>query len=44
MQLGGAIATETINIMLICNLVTIKDIVMNFVQFAVIAQIDDFYA
>ena len=44
MQFIGALMTEVINILLIQNEGDIQNIVMNFVQFAVIAQIDDFYA
>ena len=44
MQLFGAIGTETLNIYQICSTYSIKDIIMNFVQLGIIAQIDDLYA
>ncbi len=44
MQLLGALMTEFVNLLLISSLTQVKDIVMNFVQFAAISQIDDFYA
>lgn len=44
MQLLGALMTEWVNLLLISSLTSVKDIVMNFVQFAAISQIDDFYA
>jgi hypothetical protein len=44
MQLGGSLLNENVKLVLICELTSTKDIVMNFVQFATIAQIDDFYA
>ena len=44
MQLIGAIITEGLNILLICSTYKINDIIQNFVQFMIIAQIDDFYA
>ena len=37
MQLSGAIFTEYINILLICEQDEVKNIVMNFIQFAAIA-------
>lgn len=44
MQLGGALSTEYINMLLICEQDEVKNIVMNFVQFTAIVQIDDWYA
>ena len=44
MQFFGALLTEIVNLLLICELTSGKDIVMNFVSFGVIAEIDDFYA
>jgi len=44
MQLTGAIFTEGLNIIQICSTFKINDIIANFVQFMIIAQIDDFYA
>jgi hypothetical protein len=44
MQLTGAIFTEGLNIVQICSTFKINDIIANFVQFMIIAQIDDFYA
>ncbi len=44
MQLAGALSTEYINILLICEQDEVKNIVMNFVQFAAISQIDDLYS
>ena len=37
MQLFGALLTEFVNLILICDLTSAKDIVMNFVQFATIS-------
>ena len=44
MQLSGALFTEYINMLLICEQDEVKNIVMNFIQFAAIAQIDDLYS
>lgn len=44
MQLFGAVSTEIINIILICQQDTSKEIIMNLLAFSVIAEIDDFYA
>lgn len=44
MQLLGAIGTEALNIYQVCSTYNIKDIIMNFVQLGIIAQIDDLYA
>jgi MFS-type transporter involved in bile tolerance (Atg22 family) len=44
MQLFGAIFTEALNIQLICSTKDMSDIVMNFVQFGIIAHIDNLYA
>jgi len=44
MQLTACLATEIINIVLICTTPTIMDTVMNFVALGVIAEIDNHYA
>ena len=44
MQLFGALATELINICLICGQDTIMDCIMNFIALGVISEIDDYYA
>ena len=44
MKLCGALFTEIVNILLICNQRTIMDCVMNFIALGVIAEVDDLYA
>lgn len=44
MQLTGAICTETINMILICQLYSNTDIIQNLLAFGIIAEIDDYYA
>ena len=44
MQLLGGLLTEIINLILICSTTNVTDIVQNFIQFAVIADIDDMFA
>lgn len=44
MQFSGALATEIINIILICTQDSVKDVIMNFIALGVIAEIDDIYA
>lgn len=44
MQLSGALLTEFLNIFLMCKQSVPGDIIMNLLAFAVIAEIDDFYA
>ena len=44
MQLIGALMTEGLNILAICSMTDEGDIIMNFVQFGIIAEIDNFYA
>ena len=44
MQMTSALFTQALNIFLICQLTDPADIVMNFVQFGFISQIDDLYA
>lgn len=44
MQMCGAVATEVINIILICSHDSTKDVIMNLLAFGVIAEIDDYYA
>lgn len=43
MQFIGAFFTEIINILVICNLPTIMDIIMNFIALGVISEIDNYY-
>ena len=44
MKLCGALFTEIVNILLICNQKTIMECVMNFIALGVIAEVDDLYA
>ena len=44
MQLSGALLTEYCNMALMCKQSEPGDIIMNLLAFAVIAEIDDFYA
>jgi hypothetical protein len=44
MQLFVAISTEYGNMVVICDQTTVKDIVINFVAFVAIIEIDNFYA
>lgn len=44
MQLIASTATEGINILLMCKQYEPSSIIMNFLAFSVIAEIDDFYA
>jgi hypothetical protein len=44
MKLCGALFTEVVNILLICNQKTIMECVMNFIALGVIAEVDDLYA
>lgn len=44
MQFIGALATEIICIVLICQQGSVQDVIMNFIALGVIAEIDDIYA
>lgn len=44
MQFVSSLLTEFLNILLICSMTDLSDIIVNCVQFQMIAQIDDFYA
>ena len=44
MQFVASLATETINILLICAQDDVQDILMNYIALGVIAEIDDYYA
>jgi hypothetical protein len=44
MQLLGAIATEALNMYQICSTYGINNIISTYVQFGIIAEIDNLYA
>jgi hypothetical protein len=44
MQLLVAVSTEYGNMVIICDQTTVKDIVINFVAFVAIVEIDNLYA
>jgi|LauGreDrversion4_2_1035121.scaffolds.fasta_scaffold162168_2 hypothetical protein len=44
MQLLVGVSTEYGNMVVICDQNTVKDIVINFVSFVAIIEIDNFYA
>lgn len=44
MQFIGALGTELVNIFLICQQNSVRDVIMNFIALGVIAEIDDIYA
>ena len=43
MQFIGAFFTEIINILVICSLPTIMEIIMNFIALGAISEIDNYY-
>lgn len=43
MQFMGAFFTEIINILVICSLPTIMEIIMNFIALGAISEIDNYY-
>ena len=44
MQMTSCITTEIVNLMLICTLTDVNDIIMNFVALVAISKIDNVYA
>ena len=43
MKLFGAASTECLNIMLLCNQISVMDCVLNFIALGIISQIDNIY-